>query len=56
MTFKLITWTSITQVMVHLISGIVIVRLLTVCVQVLGLIFDWEKEVIWTSVIHNNCS
>ena len=30
-------------------------RLLTVCVQVLGLIFGCEKERIWTSVLHDNC-
>ena len=23
-------------------------------VQILGLIFDWEKERIWTSVLHEN--
>ena len=31
-------------------------RLLTVCVQVLGLISGWEKEKNWTSVLHGNCS
>ena len=30
--------------------------LLTICIQVLGLIFGGEKEVIWTSVLDDNCS
>ena len=37
--------------MVHLIFRIIQLRLLTVCVQVLGLIFGWEKDGTWTSII-----
>ena len=25
-------------------------------VQILGLIFDWEKEGIWAIILHRNCS
>ena len=52
-------WTSITQVMVYFPR---LPQIATICsiltlyiVQILGLIFDWEKEEIWSSVLHGNC-
>ena len=50
-------WTSITQVMVHF-SRLPQVALfwLNLLSRFLGLIFNWEKVRIWTSILQGNCS
>ena len=50
-------WTSITRVMVHFFGTATSYPVLTpYTVQILGLIFGWEKERIWTNVLHGNYS